>query len=182
MKWLTWHEQLLQLAETGRTLTPSQTSARNAILNAIQTWEKQINLWGNPGVGKTFLVHSLHHCADLLYFPNPSCYDAQVSRDSVVAIDNAPHTRQEARRLYDRIRWGQKDYTGPRNVILITREPIDDAVRRIELTLTDTDIVHIENVIRQQFGESDFEDFNQYDRQRSGLWWYVKNLCCSIDC
>ena len=105
-----------------------------------------------------------------------SRYDAKVSRDSVVAIDNAPHTRQEARRLYDRIRWGQKDYTGPRNVILITREPIDDAVRRIELTLTDTDIVHIENIIRQQFGESDFETISQYDRQRSGLWWYVKTL------
>ena len=182
MNWLTYHKQLLRLVETNETLTPSQISAQDAVLNAIGAWKKYINVWGKPGTGKTFLMHSLHHRADLVYFSDQIRYDAKVSRDSVIAIDNAPHTRQEARRLYDRIRWGQKDYTGPRNVILITREPIDDAVRRIELTLTDTDIVHIENIIRQQFGESDFKDFSEYDRQRSGLWWYVKTLCCSIDC
>ena len=49
-------------------------------------------------------------------------------------------------------------------------------MRRIELTLTDTDIDHIENIIRQQFGESVFETISQYDRQRSGLWWHVKTL------
>ena len=176
MKWLTWHEQLLQLAQTEETLTPSQTSARNAILNAIQMWEKQINLWGNPGVGKTFLGHSLHHCAELVYFSDPSRYDAQVSQDSVIAIDNAPSIRQEARRLYDKIRWGDKDYTGPANVILITREPIDDAVRQIELMLTDTDSAYIEQLIQQQFGESDFESVDPYTKQRSGLWQYLKNL------
>ena len=182
MNWLTVHKQLSQLAETEETLTPSQASARNVILNAVQVWEKQVNLLGNPGVGKTFLAHYLHHSADILYFSNPTCYDAKVSRDSVVAIDNAPHTRQEARGLYDRIRWGQKDYTGPRSVILITRRPIDDDIRKIELTLTDTDIAHMEGIIRQQFGESDFGAADQYAQQRSGLWWYVKNLCCSIDC
>lgn len=182
MNWLTCHKRLLQLAETRKTLTTSQIIARDCLLKAVGMWEKHINLWGKPGTGKTFLTHSLHHRADILYFSNPSCYDAKVSRDSVVAIDNAPHTRQEARRLYDRIRWGQKDYTGPRNVILITRQPIDDDIRKIELTLTDIDIAHIENIIRQQFGESDFEDFSEYAQQRSGLWWYVKNLYCSIDC
>ena len=182
MNWLTYHKRLLKLAETMETRMPSQISVQDALLRAIQTWEPYINLYGSPGTGKTFVAHVLHHCTALVYFSAPTHYDASVSRESAVVIDNAPPARQEARRLYDRIRWGQKDYTGPRNVILITREPIDDAVRRIELTLTDTDIVHIENIIRQQFGESDFEAFSQYDRQRSGLWWYVKNLCCSIDC
>ena len=176
MKWLTCHEQLLQLAETEKTLTPSQTSARDAILNAVQMWEKQINLWGDPGVGKTFLVHSLHHCAELVYFSDPSRYDAQVSCDSVVALDNVPSTRQETRQLYDKIRWGDKDYTGPANVILITREPIDDAVRRIELTLTNTDRAHIKKLMHQQFGEYDFETISQYAQQRSGLWQYLKNF------
>ncbi len=181
MNWLAIHKQLLQLAEIGETLMPSQAVIRDAILNAV-IWEKCINLWGEPGAGKTFLVHSLHHRSELVYFSDMSGYDARISRDSVAAIDNAPHTRQEARRLYDRIRWGQKDYTGPKNVILITRQPIDDDIRKIELTLTDIDIVHIENIIRQQFGESDFKDFSEYEQQRSGLWWYVKNLCRSIDC
>lgn len=176
MNWFTCHKQLLQLAEIGKTLTTSQIISRGFLLNAVEMSEKHINLWGKPGTGKTFLAHYLHHRADILYFSNPSCYDVKVSPDSVIAIDNAPHTRQEARRLYDRIRWGQKDYTGPRNIILITRKPIDDAVRRIELTLIDTDIVHIENIMRQQFGESDFETISHYDRQRSGLWTYLKTL------
>lgn len=155
---------------------PSQVSVQDALLRAIQTWEPYINLYGSPGTGKTFVAHVLHHRTALVYFSDPTHYDASVSRESAVVIDNAPPARQEARRLYDRIRWGQKDYTGPRNVILITRQPIDDAVRRIELTLTDTDIVHIENIIRQQFGESNFETISQYDQQRSGLWWYLKTL------
>lgn len=176
MNWLTCHKQLLELAETGETLTPSQASAKEAILDAVNVQEKFINLWGTPGVGKIFLAHFLHHRADLVYFSDQICYDAKVTRDSVVVIDNAPYTRQEGRQLYDRIRWGQTDYTGPRNVVLITRQPIDDDIRKIELTLTDTDIAHIENIIHQQFGESDFEIFSQYAQQRSGLWWYVKNL------
>ncbi|MYB94332.1 hypothetical protein F4054_17540 [Candidatus Poribacteria bacterium] len=176
MNWLTYHKQLLKLVETIETLMPSQVSVQDALLRAIQTWEPYINLYGSPGTGKTFVAHVLHHRTALVYFSDPTHYDASVSRESAVVIDNAPPARQEARRLYDRIRWGQKDYTGPRNVILITRQPIDDAVRRIELTLTDTDIVHIENIIRQQFGESNFETISQYDQQRSGLWWYLKTL------
>ena len=176
MNWLTYHKNLLQLAEVGKTLTPSQSLARDAILNALKVWKTHINLWGAAGVGKTFLGHSLHHCADLVYFVNRTRYDPQPPRGSVVVIDNAPHGRQEARNLYDEIRWGKKDYTGPVNVILITREPIDDAVHRIELTLTDADITHIENLMRQQFGECDFKPVSQYAQQRSGLWRYIKAI------
>ena len=175
MNWLTRHRRLLHLTKTDETLTPSQLSARDALLDTIREEETRINLWGDPGTGKTFLAHYLRHRADLIYFSYQHHYDRQVSEHSVAAIDNAPHIRQEARRLYDNIRWVDKDYRGPK-VILITRQPIDDAVRRIELTLTDTDIVHIENIIRQQFGESDFETISQYDRQRSGLWWYLKTF------
>ena len=182
MNWLTYHKQLLKLAEMMETLMPSQISVQDALLRAIQTWEPYINLYGSPGTGKTFVAHVLYHRTALVYFSDSTHYDASVSRESAVVIDNAPYARQEARQLYNNIRWGENDYAGSRNVILITRQPIDDAVHRIELTLTDADIVHIENIIRQQFGESDFETFSQYDRQRSGLWWYVKNLCCSIDC
>lgn len=176
MNWLTCHKQLLKLAEIDETLTPSQTLTRDVVLDAVKMWEKRINLWGKPGAGKTFLTHFLHHRTDFLYFPNPPRYDTTVSHYSVVAIDNAPHIRQEARELYDRIRWGQKDYTGPSHVILITRQPIDDDIRKIELTLTNTDIVHVENIIQQQFGECDFEPVSQYVKQYSGLWRYVKTL------
>ena len=176
MNWLTYHKQLLKLAETMETLMPSQISARNVLLRAIQTWEPYINLYGPPGVGKTFIVHFLHHCTDLLYFSDPTCYNVSVFKEFAVAIDNAPYTRQEARQLYNNIRWGENNYTGSRNVILITRQPIDDAVYQIEMTLTNEDITHIECIIRQQFGESDFETVSQYAQQCSGLWGYVKTL------
>lgn len=176
MNWINNHKTLLQLAETSDVLTPSQAVARDAILNAIKMWEKSINLWGHPGTGKTFLAHWLHHHADLVYFSDPTRYDAQVSGDSVVAIDNAPHYRQEARRLDHEIRWGEKDFRGPRHVILITRRPVEDEVRSIGLTLTDSDIAHIEGVIRQQFGEQSLEAISQDRQQRSGLWEYVKTL------
>lgn len=181
MNWLTCHKRLSCLSATDETLTPSQLSARDTLLDTIHAQETRINLWGDTGTGKTFLAHYLHHRADVIYFSYQHHYDRQVSQHSVVTIDNAPHIRHQARGLYDNIRWGEKNYTGPK-VILITRKPVEDAIRHIPLELTDADIVHIENIIHQQFGESDFEDFSEYDRQRSGLWWYVKTLCCSMDC
>ena len=176
MNWLTFHKQLLQLTETGKTLTLSQASARDAILNAVKMWEKHINLWGNPGVGKTFLAHYLHHRADLVYFSSPELYDRKVSSDSVVALDNAPHTRQEARRLYDDIRWTGKDYSAVANVILITRQPIEDAMCQIALTLTNADITCMDVLLQLQFGDFALEEGNPYLQQRSGLWRHVKAL------
>jgi hypothetical protein len=176
MNWLTCHKYLLRLAETGETLTPSQASVQDAILKAIQRQEMNINMWGNPGVGKTFLAHYLHHRADLVYFSSPTCYDRQVSSDSVVAIDNVPHTRQEARRLYDDIRWTGKDYSAVANVILITRQPIEDAVYRIALTLTNADIACMDRLLQQQFGDFALEEGNPYVQQRSSLWRSVKAL------
>lgn len=175
MNWLTCHEKLLQLAKTNKVLTPSQISASDAVLNAVRRWEECVNLWGKPGTGKTFLAHSLHHNSELVYFSHPTRYEAEGS-DSVVVIDNSPHDWQVARRLCDKIRWIEKDYTGPKTVVLITRQPIDDTVPRIELTLTDADIAHMETFIRQQFGEYNFETQSPYAQQRSGLWRYVKTL------
>lgn len=176
MNWLTYHKHLLRLSEKGETLTPSQSSARDAILNAIRRREGNINLWGNPGVGKTFLAHYLHHRADLIYFSSPNSYDRQVSSDSVIAIDNAPHTRQEARRLYDSLRWTGRDYNAVTNVILITRQPIEDAVYQIELRLTESDITHLDMLLQEQFGEFEREEPNPYMQQRSGLWYHIKAL------
>ena len=176
MNWLAYHRHLLRLAETDETLTPSQASARDVILNAIERREMNINLWGNLGVGKTFLAHYLHHRADLVYFSSPTRYDRQVSSNSVIALDNAPHTRQEARRLYDDSRWTGKDYSAVANVILITRQPIEDAVYQIALMLTDADIAHMDMLLQEQFGEFALEGDNPYLQQRSGLWRHIKAL------
>ena len=176
MNWLAYHTHLLRLSETGETLTPSQESARDAILEVIRRREGNINLWGNPGVGKTFLAHYLYHRADLVYFSSPICYDRQASSNPVVAIDNAPHAPQETRHLYDDIRWTGKDYSAVANVILITRQPIEDAVYRIALMLTDADIAHMDMLLQEQFGDFTLKQDNPYVQQHSGLWRHVKAL------
>ncbi len=178
MNWVSYHKQLLQLSENAEPLTPSQTSAKTAIISAIQGAAGHINLWGNPGVGKTFLAHYLHYRADVLYFSSHACYDRKASSDSTVAIDNGPYTLQESRLIYDNIRWSvtTNNYSAVANVILITREPILDVIARIELTLTDADIAHMETIVQQQFGDVDIPPVSPDARQNSGLWLYVKNL------
>ena len=157
-------------------MTPSQVSARDAICNAIRRQEGQMNLWGSLGVGKTFLAHYLHHRADLLYFPSPERYDGKVAPGSTVVIDSASHHRQDARRLYDNIRWSGKDYGAVANVMLITRKPIEDAVHRIALALTEEDVTHVEALMQQRFGVCDFGQVTPYAQHRSGLWLQVKTL------
>ena len=176
MKWLTIHNHLSQCAETEETLTPSQVSARDAIRDAIRRQEGHMNLWGSPGVGKTFLAHYLHHRADLLYFPSPERYDRKVAPGSTVVIDNAPHHRQAARSLYDKIRWSGKDYSAVANVMLITRKPIEDAVHRMALAFTEEDVTHMEVLMQQRFGVCDSGQVTPYAQHRSGLWLQVKAL------
>ena len=68
MHWQSHHRKLLALAETGETLTTSQQTVYEFLHQAIEDYQQRINLWGSPGVGKTFLAHYLHYCAEGLYF------------------------------------------------------------------------------------------------------------------
>jgi len=105
-----------------------------------------------------------------LYFPSPESYQSsEISQGDAILIDNAPHDRQSARLIFGDILW-----SGASSVILITRQPIDDAVRRIKLSLNDADLKGIEIVMREQLGNFEIGDINRLNTQQSGIWLYLK--------
>ena len=168
MHWQFYHGKLLALAETGETLTPSQRAVGQFLRRAIRDHQQRIGLWGAPGVGKTFLAHHLHHCADGLYFSSTeTCSHTEVSPNSVVIIDNAPHDRSSARSIFGDVLWA-----GAAAVILVTRQPIDDAVRSVALGLTTRDLAQIEHVMRGLFDLFPTDGL----RDGSGIWQRVKTL------
>ena len=172
MHWQYYHRKLLALAETGETLTTSQQTVCEFLHQAIEDYQQRINLWGSPGVGKTFLAHYLHHCAEGLYFFSPEdCPITGISPNSVVIIDNAPSDRSLARSIFGDMLWA-----GASSIILVTRQPIDDAVRRIELDLTSGDMAEIEDVIRKLFAHLPVNKVGDFERYRSGIWEQLKVL------
>ena len=172
MLWQSYHRKLLALAETAETLTNSQQEAGYALQHEISDYQQRINLWGAAGVGKTFLAHYLHHRAEGVYVPSASdCQSTEVFPNSVVIIDNAPHDRSSARSIFGDMLWA-----GASSVILVTRQPIDDAVRRVELGLTDQDLAHTDALMRRQFGELLPDDRCHAERHPSGIWALIKAL------
>lgn len=168
MRWQFYHRKLLALAETNEALTASQQMACQFLQQEIRDHQQRINLYGAPGVGKTFLVHHLHHCAEGLYFSSiETCSRAEISPSSVVIIDNAPPDRSSARSIFGDVLW-----TGASSVILVTRQPIDDAVRRIELGLTTRELARIEDVMRRLFGQFPADDL----RDAHGIWQRLKTV------
>ena len=172
MLWQSYHRKLLALAETSKTLTASQRAVCQFLRQEIGDYQQRINLCGPPGVGKTFLVHYLHQYADGLYFSSAeSCLITEISPKSAVIIDNAPSGRSLARSIFGEVLWA-----GASSVILVTRQPIDDAVRRIELDLTDRDMAQIEGVMRKFFAHSPIDKVDNFERHRSGIWEQLKML------
>jgi hypothetical protein len=180
MRWQEFHRKLLALAETDDFLTDSQRHASRKIQKEIADYEQRINLCGGPGVGKTFLSHYLHHQSEVLYFSSPETYQpSEASQGDVILLDNAPHDRQEARLLYGDVLWA-----GASSVVLVTRQPIRDAVRRVDLSLTAVDIAQIQNLpdpigiqsnMRQQFSEFPLGNLSDSDWHRSGIWACLKS-------
>ena len=172
MLWQSYHRKLLALAETGETLTASQQTVCQFLRQEIGNSQQRINLWGTPGVGKTFLVHYLHHSVEGLYFSSvKNCPSTEISPNSVVIIDNAPSDRSLARSTFGDVLWA-----GASSVILVTRLPIDDAVRRVELALTDRDMAQIEGVMRKLFPQMPLDKVCIFERYQSGVWEQLKVL------
>ena len=172
MLWQSYHRKLLALAETSETLTASQQAVCQFLRQEIGDYQQRINLWGTPGVGKTFLAHYLHHGAEGLYFSSAeNCLTTEISPNSVVIVDNAPSDRSLARSTFGNMLWA-----GASSVILVTRQPIDDAVRRIELALTDRDMAQIEGVMRKLFAHLPLDKVCDFKHYRSGIWEQLKVL------
>jgi len=132
----------------------------------VVNYEQRINLWGSPGCGKTFLGHYLHLNRDFSYFQSIETYRGSENPkiNSVTIVDSAPHERKQARVIFGDVSWKSDN-----NVILITREPINDAVRRISLSLTDEDLKQILDTFEQILNVKIMEALDN-NIQQSGIW------------
>ncbi len=136
VQWIQYQNALKKNASS-QLLAPSQRKCYERILYHTR-YANRINLFGESGVGKTFLAWVLCKEIKAQYLPSPyeNFYNTQL-----LIIDDAPHDRETCRQLYD------KALNFSRSVILITREPIDDHITRVHLSLSNEDFITVNRVI-----------------------------------
>jgi hypothetical protein len=113
-------------------LTPSQQKAREAILERLKFLD-EVNLWGYPGTGKTFLGWMLQKEGIADYVSEPKAIQLAFKTRTIV-VDNAGWKRNEVRDILHRAR-----QFGYNQSILITTEPVQEQMATVELVLTPED-------------------------------------------
>ncbi len=113
-------------------LSPSQAAVHQELLPFLGGFHRVVNLYGPPGVGKTFLAHILckENRVDYISFP-----DLMRPADRPLVIDNAPFERTIVRGMRNQMR--RFDL---RQVVLITRYRVEDSVPAFALNLTPDDV------------------------------------------
>lgn len=114
-------------------LTPSQQRAQNAILERLKFLD-EVNLWGRPGTGKTFLGWMLQRQRWADYVPVAEQI-GQAGLLRTIVVDNAGWKRREVRDILHLAR-----RYGYNRVILITQEPVQEQMATVELLLNQEDI------------------------------------------
>lgn len=118
-------------------MTPSQRIAYDLLRERLRFLD-EVNLWGGPGVGKTFLGWVLHIQGLAIYMPLLARVEEEpvlpLPRTTVV-VDNLGWRRGEVRQALHLCR--SKGYE---KVILITSEPAQEQMAIVELQLTEEDI------------------------------------------
>ena len=115
-------------------LTPSQQRAFIALKDVLHM-PCTVNMYGSPGVGKTFLAWVLANQIDYDYFPHFTCFiHTENTVLPRVIIDNADPSRKSHRDILKVLQFREVN-----RAILITRELIHDYTRYIELSLSSQD-------------------------------------------
>ena len=172
MLWLSYHRRLLSLARNGDILTCSQNVALQSLLQATENYVQGINLYGPAGVGKTFLAHNLFHNGMATYFSSFGASRSFETRpNSVVIIDNAPQDRLSARSAI-----GGKLWSGTKSVVLVTRQPINDAIHRVRLNFTTEDMEKIDGTMRSLFSHLQGNEPEDNSSSRSSVWERLRSL------
>lgn len=117
-------------------LTPSQQGAWNALLERLK-FLNEVNLWGRPGTGKTFLGWILHKQRVAEYIPSFEQI-RQAGLFRTIIIDNAGWRRREVRDIIHLARLAGYD-----RVILITQEPVQEQMATVELFLNPEDVEQV---------------------------------------
>jgi hypothetical protein len=137
-RWLDVHTQLLARSHTAAALTPSQAAAADALLRAQRDSAQYLNLWGAPGLGKTFLARHLAHQHHALYLSAPDRPPTLPLHGRWVIVDNVPATRPDARpdarAVYGRLLW-----QGATTVVVVTQSPLAQGIIAVPIPLTAAD-------------------------------------------
>ena len=124
-------------------LTSSQLQALTALEKSLRV-SGTVNLYGGPGVGKTFLAWSLADKMGYVYFPHLECLKrGNVAQGAAVIIDNGLHSRQFHRDILKILQFKRVS-----RAVLITRELVHDYTHYVPLFLHPEDL----EKVRQNLG------------------------------
>ncbi|HHW40995.1 MAG TPA: hypothetical protein GXX19_07590 [Syntrophomonadaceae bacterium] len=135
--WIRLHNKVKESA-TFQLLSPNQRAAFSFLQKAVR-YANRLNLYGESGVGKTFVGWVLARELGALYLPDPS---GKMEKAEIIVIDDAPFTRMQSRILYGEA----LEYAN--SVILLSREPINDHIVQVQLSLTAEDLAFVAETIR----------------------------------
>lgn len=143
-------------------MTPSQLKAFEELQNFLSPPYRVINIFGEKGVGKTFLAWMLQKEDIGIYI---SSYDdlVSISNKKLIILDNSDNRRSFVRMIRNELYI--KNIKG---IILLTGYMAEDDIPCIELKLTQDDIALAKaNLYRV--------DINVPDKDVSNLWELIKN-------
>ncbi len=114
-------------------LTPNQKAAYTQL---IERWQflDEINLWGSPGSGKTFIGWVLHKQGYAIYVSDPKRIPS-FSVHSAIIVDNCFWSRQTIRKVLQDCRLLRYQ-----KIALITSEPAQDQIACIEVKCSPEDL------------------------------------------
>lgn len=117
-------------------LTPSQQTAYNLLRERLKFLD-EVNLWGEHGVGKTFIGWVLQVQGLAAYAPRLEDVEP-ASWLRVVVVDNLDWRRSAVREALHRCRSRGYD-----KIVLITTEPAQEHIAVVKLRLTEGDIAKV---------------------------------------
>lgn len=171
MRWAEVHARLLECSRDAQSLTSSQSVAAVAIENALDQGVPYLNLWGPPGVGKTFLAHYLVRRCHGIYLHAPNAQITTPLGGRWVCVDNVHATRAEVRTVYSKLSWRQATA-----VLVVTQTPAQDSVYPVQLQLAVHDLATVRKTIRAIFRDCTLPSVGA---NNANLWLFV---CACVRC
>ena len=122
-------------------MTPSQSKVFEQIKGRYAS-QSIINIYGDSGVGKTFLAWNLEHELNAKYIKDIS----ELMSHNLLVIDDCPHNRNYVRDLIQ-----ESFFYDINKIIFFTDKKAEDDVTKINLELTEEDKVKFKNNLWRSF-------------------------------
>jgi len=123
-------------------LTPSQTEAYHILCERLKFLD-EVNLWGEHGVGKTFIGWFLYKQGLAAYEPCLGELGQVLPTRRTIVVDNLDWRRSAVRDILH-----QCTVVGYERIVLITAEPVQEQIAGVELRLTMEDIATVVRNLR----------------------------------